>query len=47
LWLGSAHRPVGTIGRSVRIGITKEAQRRLRFYERGNAFVSGTLALRR
>jgi DNA-3-methyladenine glycosylase len=47
LWLGSAHRPVGTIGRSVRIGITKEVQRRLRFYERGNAFVSGTLALRR
>jgi len=47
LWLGSPHRPVGKIGRSVRIGITKEARRRLRFYERGNAFVSGSLALRR
>ena len=29
------------IGRSVRIGITKDADRLLRFYERGNSFVSG------
>jgi DNA-3-methyladenine glycosylase len=41
LWLGSAARPVGTIGVSVRIGITKEAHRLLRFFERGNPFVSG------
>jgi DNA-3-methyladenine glycosylase len=47
LWLGSAHRPTGRIGRSVRIGITKEAHRLLRFYERGNVFVSGSLAMRR
>jgi DNA-3-methyladenine glycosylase len=46
LWLGTAHRPVGKIGRSVRIGITKEAQRLLRFYERGSVFVSGSLAMR-
>jgi DNA-3-methyladenine glycosylase len=45
LWLGSAVRRVGTIGTSVRIGITKEAHRPLRFYERGSQFVSGTKAL--
>ena len=41
LWLGTAVRSVGRIGRGVRIGITKDADRRLRFYERGNPFVSG------
>ena len=41
LWLGTAIRPVGRIGRSVRIGINRDAHRRLRFYERGNPFVSG------
>jgi DNA-3-methyladenine glycosylase len=41
LWLGTAPRPTGIIGRSVRIGITKEAHRLLRFYEQGNPFVSG------
>ncbi|HTT14024.1 MAG TPA: DNA-3-methyladenine glycosylase [Burkholderiaceae bacterium] len=46
LWLGSAVRPTGRIGRSVRIGITKEAHRLLRFYERGNACVSGSLRMR-
>jgi DNA-3-methyladenine glycosylase len=44
LWLGSALRSTGVIGTSVRIGITKEAHRPLRFYERGSAFVSGTKA---
>jgi DNA-3-methyladenine glycosylase len=43
LWLGKAL--AGTnqimIGRSVRIGLTKEAHRLLRFYERGNPCVSG------
>jgi DNA-3-methyladenine glycosylase len=41
LWLGTAVRPAGKIAVSVRIGITKEAHRPLRFFERGNPFVSG------
>jgi len=41
LWLGEAVRPAGEIGVSVRIGITKDADRPLRFYERGNPYVSG------
>ena len=46
LWLGDAIRPAGRIGRSMRIGLTKEAHRLLRFYERGSAFVSGPKRLR-
>lgn len=46
LWLGRALKPVGPVGRSVRIGINKEAHRRLRFYERSNPFVSGPKYLR-
>ena len=41
LWLGRAVRPAGRIAVSVRIGITREAHRKLRFYERGNPCVSG------
>ena len=41
LWLGTAARATGTIGVSVRIGITKAAHRPLRFFERGNPYVSG------
>ncbi len=41
LWLGEAVRPAGEIGRSVRIGISRETQRLLRFYERGSPYVSG------
>ena len=41
LWLGQAVRPVGEIGVSVRIGITKAAEQPLRFFERGSAFLSG------
>ncbi|MGH9747317.1 MAG: DNA-3-methyladenine glycosylase [Candidatus Acidiferrales bacterium] len=41
LWLGSAAQATGAIGESVRIGITKDAHRVLRFYELGNPFVSG------
>ena len=46
LWLGAPVRPAkGVIGVSVRIGITKDAHRRLRFYERGNPHVSGPVRL--
>jgi DNA-3-methyladenine glycosylase len=41
LWLGTAVRKNGPVGKSVRIGITREVDRLLRVYERGNPFVSG------
>ena len=41
LWLGVTDQPTGRIGKSVRIGITRAADKFLRFYERGNPFVSG------
>src|SRR5881398_3022564 len=41
LWLGAIDHPVGRIGKSVRIGITRAADKLLRFFERGNPFVSG------
>jgi DNA-3-methyladenine glycosylase len=41
LWLGTVAKATGEIGVSVRIGIRLEAHRLLRFYERGNPFVSG------
>lgn len=47
LWLGSDGRASGEIGQSKRIGITRAADRLLRFYIRGNRFVSGPQALNR
>jgi len=47
LWLGSDGRVSGEIGQSKRIGITREADSLLRFYVRGNWFVSGPQALNR
>jgi DNA-3-methyladenine glycosylase len=41
LWLADADRPRGPIGESVRIGLSKEVDRVLRFFERGSRFVSG------
>ena len=41
LWLGESSHPIGPIESTVRIGITRAADRLLRFYERGNPFVSG------
>lgn len=41
LWLGEMSQPTGQIGKTVRIGITRAADQLLRFYERGNPFVSG------
>jgi DNA-3-methyladenine glycosylase len=47
LWLGQDDQDVGEIGRSVRIGITKERDRPLRFYLRASPFVSGPRSLNR
>lgn len=41
LWLAAADRPAGLIGKSRRIGLSREAHRLRRFYERGNPYVSG------
>jgi DNA-3-methyladenine glycosylase len=46
LWLATTAQRMGGIGKSVRIGITRDADRLLRFYERGNAHVSGARKLR-
>src|SRR5213595_4055090 len=45
LWLGESSHPIGPIESTVRIGITRAADRLLRFYERGNPFVSGPKSL--
>jgi DNA-3-methyladenine glycosylase len=45
LWLAADGESPGEIGVSRRIGITRAADQPLRFYVRGNRFVSGTLAL--
>jgi DNA-3-methyladenine glycosylase len=47
LWLAETPRKTGPIGKSVRIGLTREAGRLLRFYERGNEYVSGPKGLLR
>jgi DNA-3-methyladenine glycosylase len=41
LWLGTAVRETAHISTTVRIGITREVHRRLRFFEAGSPFVSG------
>jgi DNA-3-methyladenine glycosylase len=47
LWLGSDGRAADEIWRSKRIGITRAPDSPLRFYLRGNSFVSGPKALNR
>jgi DNA-3-methyladenine glycosylase len=47
LWLAATTRMTGPIGESVRIGLTRNANRLLRFYERGNQYVSGPKRLLR
>ena len=43
LWLGTAVRDTGRISTAVRIGITRDMRRLLRFFEAGSPFVSGPL----
>ena len=45
LWLGHDRHEPGDIGQSIRIGITKDADRLLRFYLRGSPFLSGSRSL--
>ena len=46
LWLGHGDQEPGEIGESVRIGISRDANRILRFYLRGSPFVSGPRSLK-
>jgi DNA-3-methyladenine glycosylase len=46
LWLAASARETGAIGKSVRIGLTRNVDLKLRFYERGNPYVSGPTRLR-
>jgi DNA-3-methyladenine glycosylase len=46
LWLATSRLKTGAIGKSVRIGLTRNADLELRFYERGNRYVSGPKRLR-
>jgi DNA-3-methyladenine glycosylase len=45
LWLAGDGQAPSDVGKSVRIGITREADRVLRFYVRGSPFVSGAKSL--
>lgn len=45
LWLAHGDRDPGEIGQGVRIGLSKDADRPLRFYLRGSSFVSGPRSL--
>lgn len=47
LWLASDDQQPGDIGQGIRIGISKDADRPLRFYLRGSPFVSGPRSLNR
>jgi DNA-3-methyladenine glycosylase len=46
LWLAQGDQEPSEIGRSIRIGITKDAHRLLRFYLRASPFVSGPRSLK-
>jgi DNA-3-methyladenine glycosylase len=45
LWLGTPARPIGAVGSSTRIGLTREVHRKRRFFESGNPYVSGPRSL--
>ena len=46
LWLAATPQNASAIGKSVRIGLTRNVDRPWRFYERGNPYVSGPKTLR-
>ena len=46
LWLGRGDHAPGEIGQSIRIGISRDANRLLRFYLRDSPFVSGPRSLK-
>ncbi len=46
LWLARGDRETGEIGRSIRIGVSRDANRLLRFYLRDSPFVSGPRSLK-
>ena len=46
LWLGRGHHAPSEIGQSIRIGISRDADRLLRFYVRDSPFVSGPGSLK-
>jgi DNA-3-methyladenine glycosylase len=46
LWLAATPRNAGSVGKSVRIGLTRNVDPQWRFYERGNPYVSGPKRLR-
>ena len=41
LWIGSDGLKIGSVGESVRIGLTKAAEKRLRFFVYGSRYLSG------
>jgi DNA-3-methyladenine glycosylase len=45
LWIGDDGTAAGAIGESVRIGLTKGAESRLRYFIAGNGYLSGTRSL--
>jgi DNA-3-methyladenine glycosylase len=45
LWIGPGDHEPGEIGQSIRIGISRDVHRLLRFYLRGSPFVSGPRSL--
>lgn len=45
LWLGRGDHKPGEIGQSIRIGISRDADRPLRFYLRNSPFISGSRSL--
>jgi DNA-3-methyladenine glycosylase len=47
LWLAANKQGIGQIGESIRIGITRDADRILRYYESGNGHLSGLKRLNR